>query len=254
VLTDNGMYDRMSIWKLKEVTMNFRTLRADEIDIRVQQCKATGCALLLYKNSRVDMQILDESVGTTGWQRKHLRDNQNCIVSIWDGAKNQWIEKEDTGSESNTEKEKGLASDSFKRSCVNWGIGRELYSSPFIWIKLDASEVKANNGRHNLGFGVSFHIDTIEYSEDRKITKLIIKDSKGKVRYTMPTIATAIKPKPKPVKKLSQDKVDNIKTLFADKKIPQKVIDTTLKDRYGVSTVEELSEVNADKLMANLSK
>ena len=76
------------------------------------------------------------------WMRSHTRENANCIVSIWDEAKKQWISKEDTGTESNTEKEKGLASDSFKRACFNWGIGRELYTAPFIWIKAEDCQVK----------------------------------------------------------------------------------------------------------------
>lgn len=113
----------------------FRDLRADEIECRVQQAKEKGVSLLLYKNARCDQAILDETVGPMNWQRHHCRDNANCIVSIWDEEKKQWIEKEDTGTESNTEAQKGLASDSFKRACFNWGIGRELYTAPFIWIK-----------------------------------------------------------------------------------------------------------------------
>lgn len=105
----------------------FRCLRADEIECRVQQVKDNGLILLLYKDARCDMIILDETVGAMNWQREHRRDNANCVVSIWDSEKCQWIRKEDTGTESNTEAEKGLASDSFKRACVNWGIGRELY-------------------------------------------------------------------------------------------------------------------------------
>lgn len=112
----------------------FRDLRADEIECRVAQAKETGVSLLLYKDARCDQNILDETVGEFGWQRNHTRDNANCVVSIWDEKKQQWISKEDTGTESNTEKEKGLASDSFKRACFNWGIGRELYTAPFIWI------------------------------------------------------------------------------------------------------------------------
>ncbi len=76
------------------------------------------------------MDILDETVGVYNWKREHTRDNANCIVSIYDQEKKEWISKEDTGTESNTEKEKGLASDSFKRACVNLGIGRELYTAP----------------------------------------------------------------------------------------------------------------------------
>lgn len=115
----------------------FRTLRADEIDCRIAQVKkdGSGLSLLLYKDARCDQNILDEVVGPFNWKREHTRDNKNCIVSIWDKEKGQWIGKEDTGTESNTEREKGLASDSFKRACFNWGIGRELYTAPFIWIE-----------------------------------------------------------------------------------------------------------------------
>ena len=114
--------------------MKFRDLRADEIECRVSTCSKSGVSLLLYKDARCDMNILDETVGPLDWTRSHTRDNANCIVSIWDGIKNSWVSKEDTGTESYTEKEKGLASDSFKRACFNWGIGRELYTAPFIWI------------------------------------------------------------------------------------------------------------------------
>ena len=121
----------------------FRYLRPDEIDVRVARVirsekdgkVKTGVMLLFYKDARVDQNILDEKVGPMNWQRSHGRDNANCIVSIWDDQKKQWISKEDTGTESNTEKEKGLASDSFKRACFNWGIARELYTAPttMVW-------------------------------------------------------------------------------------------------------------------------
>lgn len=101
------------------MNLKFRTLNASEIDVRVQSVTAKGCILLLYKDARCDMNILDETVGPLGWKREHTRDNANCVVSIWDTDKKQWISKEDTGTESNTEKEKGQASDSFKRACVN---------------------------------------------------------------------------------------------------------------------------------------
>lgn len=114
--------------------MKFRSLTANEIDCRVATVNKNGCSLLLYKDARCDMNILDETVGPLNWQRSHTRDNANCTVSIWDETKEQWISKEDTGTESYTEKEKGLASDSFKRACFNWGIGRELYTAPFIWV------------------------------------------------------------------------------------------------------------------------
>ena len=122
--------------------LEFRKLKADEIECRIGQIKENGLSLLLYKDARCDMNVLDETVGPMNWKREHTRDNKNCIVSIWCDSKNEWVSKEDTGTESNTEAEKGLASDSFKRACVNWGIGRELYTAPFIWVKSDDCEIK----------------------------------------------------------------------------------------------------------------
>ena len=139
--------------------MKFRSLKADEIEVRVAQVKANGCMLLLYKDARCDMNILDETVGALNWQRMHTRDNANCIVSIWDSEKSQWISKEDTGTESNTEKEKGQASDSFKRACFNWGIGRELYTAPFIWVS--SNNVTIENGKTFDKFAVE-KIDTVD--------------------------------------------------------------------------------------------
>ena len=115
------------------MSLSFRKLKETEIDVRVATVTAKGVSLLLYKDARCDMNILDETVGPYNWKREHTRDNANCIVSIYDSEKKEWISKEDTGTESFTEKEKGLASDSFKRACFNWGIGRELYTAPFIW-------------------------------------------------------------------------------------------------------------------------
>jgi len=125
--------------------MNLKDLKTpldiSQIEFRVQSINKGGYATILaYKDARVDMQRLDEVCGALNWKREHTRDNKNCIVSIWDDDKKQWVSKEDTGKESNTEAEKGLASDSFKRACFNWGIGRELYDFPVIQIKLHDDE------------------------------------------------------------------------------------------------------------------
>lgn len=157
--------------------MVFRTLEANEIELRVATINEKGATLLLYKDARCDMNILDETVGSMNWQRKHTKDNANCIVSIWDEKKEQWIEKEDTGTESNTEKQKGLASDSFKRACFNWGIGRELYSSPFIWIpanKLSLSDKGSKKTTYD-----KFYVEKITYDDNKKISGLAIKKKGG---------------------------------------------------------------------------
>lgn len=125
--------------------MNFRDLTANEIECRVQSVKQNGLVLLLYKDARVDMNILDETVKPECWQREHYecKGNLFCRVGICVETKKgeaifpEWIWKSDCGVESNTEAQKGEASDSFKRACFNWGIGRELYTAPFIWIPAD---------------------------------------------------------------------------------------------------------------------
>lgn len=152
-------------------TLEFRTLRADEIEVRIDRVNKGGVKLLLYKNARADQTILDETVGVFGWQRHHLRDNANCIVSIWDPDKKQWVEKEDVGMESTEYKDKGLASDSFKRACFNLGIGRELYTAPAIFIpkaKLNAFD------EENQKCANTFVVNAIEYDSNRRIKTVTI--------------------------------------------------------------------------------
>lgn len=135
--------------------MEFRNLREDEIECRVQSVSDKGLVLLLYKDARVDMNILDETVGPENWQREHYecKGNLFCRVGICVETKKgesifpEWVWKSDCGVESNTEAQKGEASDSFKRACFNWGIGRELYTSPFIWIPADKFTLKEKNGK-----------------------------------------------------------------------------------------------------------
>ena len=152
----------------------FRELRADEIECRVGTASDKGCSLLLYKDARCDMNILDESVGPMNWTRSHSRENANCIVSIWDEDKRIWVSKEDTGKESNTEAEKGLASDSFKRACVNWGIGRELYTSPFIWINNQNCKIDKNPKTGKPSCYDKFVVKEIHYDENKNISGLVI--------------------------------------------------------------------------------
>ena len=165
--------------------MSVRLLKANEIECRVQSMKANGCILLLYKDARTDMRILDETYGEHGWQRTHELINGQlfCNIDLWDDIKNQWVRKQDVGIESNTEKEKGQASDAFKRAGFNVGIGRELYTSPFIWINLDATEVTGTSPKLKLSYKVKFFVKEIEYDKDREITKVVIVDQTGKIRF-----------------------------------------------------------------------
>ena len=169
--------------------MEFRLLKADEIECRVATVKNNGVSLLLYKDARVDQNILDETVGAEFWQRSHELINNNlfCNVGIWVDRRNdgygEWVWKQDVGTESYTEKEKGQASDAFKRACFNWGIGRELYTAPFIWIKKGDVEIKETNGKYTTND--RFEVTDIGYT-DRKITSLTIINTKtGKTVYTL---------------------------------------------------------------------
>jgi len=165
--------------------IKFRKLKASEIDCRIGTINQRGLSLLLYKDARVDMTILDETVGPLNWKREHSRDNRNCIVSIYDEDKKEWVSKEDTGTESNTEAEKGLASDSFKRACVNWGIGRELYSAPFIWVKgEDATIEMGKNGKYRCND--KFAVLKLTYNKDGDIDGLAIGNTKtGKIVFCL---------------------------------------------------------------------
>lgn len=164
-----------------------RTLKASEIECRAQQVKQNGCIILVYKDARVDMKILDETFGNENWQRTHevINGNLFCNVEVWDADKKCWVKKQDVGVESNTEAQKGEASDAFKRACFNVGIGRELYTAPFIWIALEQSEVYNKGDKWYLNSGVKFSVKDIEYNEDREISKLVIIDSKGAIRFEL---------------------------------------------------------------------
>ena len=161
--------------------MEFRDLTREEIDVRIQSVKPNGLALLLFKDARVDMNILDETVGPECWQREHYecKGNLFCRVGICVETKKgeaifpEWVWKSDCGTESNTEAQKGEASDSFKRACFNWGIGRELYTSPFIWIPADKCDI--NNGKCY----DKFEVEKIVI-ENKRIMAIAIKNiSKG---------------------------------------------------------------------------
>lgn len=181
--------------------MKFRKLKAEEIDVRVGNVYSWGYSLLLYKDARCDMNILDETVGAENWQRDHkeVKGNLYCGVGInWGyivGKQDSWIWKWDCGTESNTEKEKGEASDSFKRACVNWGIGRELYTSPNIAVSCEMEQVgnsyKIPNEEQKRV--KTMRVKEISYNDKGEIDKLIIVDSKGVQVYPRTTTETAQK-------------------------------------------------------------
>ena len=169
----------------KIMEKQIRTLRADEIECRVQQVTEKGCVLLIYKDARVDMRILDETFGVDGWQRTHevINGNLFCNIEIWSEDKKCWIKKQDVGTESNTEKEKGQASDAFKRACFNLGIGRELYEYPLIQIKLADNEFDKTTNKPTFNFKLKEWKWGNEFDENGVLIKLAAKDQNGNLRF-----------------------------------------------------------------------
>ncbi len=160
-----------------------------DVELRVAQIQQTTygtyVTLLCYKDARCDMNILDEVFGKTNWKRTHevLNGNLFCILSIWDEEKQQWVPKEDVGTESNTEATKGQASDSFKRASVNVGIGRELYDAPEIRFKLNEDEVYLGSNNKPKTYA-RFHVGTMNYDRNlQRYTEFTVLDETGTVRY-----------------------------------------------------------------------
>lgn len=165
--------------------ISFRDLTADDIEVRIAQSNTNwGVQLLLYKNARVDMNILDETVGPENWQNKfyECKGNLYCSLGIninYDKPEKEplWVWKDDCGSESNTEAEKGEASDARKRSGVAWGLGRELYTAPKIWFKADQVNWENNKCKD------TFSVTRIKI-ENKKIVAVEIIDNKTKKGVT----------------------------------------------------------------------
>lgn len=189
-----------------------RTLLASEIECRVGTQADTGVSLLLYKDARVDMRMLDEVYGPSNWERYHEVVNGNlfCTVRVWDKEKGCWVSKQDVGTESNTEKEKGEASDSFKRACFNWGIGRELYTAPFIWVNITKDDLN-NKGKVK----THFFVREIGYNEKNEINHLVIGDGKGNARFTFGEKAKSNTPQPQSQNKHSITLAEAIAEMYA---------------------------------------
>lgn len=220
---------------------SIRPLMAPEIECRVGSMKpdGSGCSLLLYKDARVDMRILDEVFGPLNWKRSHdvVNGNLFCTLSIWDDEKKEWVSKQDVGTESYTEKEKGQSSDAFKRAGFNWGIGRELYTGPFIWIQLDKNEIYTKNGTNYLS--TKFRVTDIDYNEHKEIKMLVIRDNFDHVRYVFGETK----------EKVYRPNTANTKTQQnAATKVPGSTftgvdLDKAIKDMTSVKTREELERV-----------
>lgn len=209
-----------------------RTLKKDEISVKVKQVNEKGCLLLLYKTARVDAQILDETFGVSGWVNdfKEIKGNLFCGIGVKqeDGS---FLWRWDCGVESATEAEKGEASDAFKRAGFKWGIGKELYTAPFIWVNV-ATVANKKGGYELKDRFMKFKVADIEYA-DGKISLLTIVNHKGEVMFS-----TDKNKQPKPVKNPEPTK-------------PQKSVDERVEDFKKYLATATLEAMNSEKYKKN---
>lgn len=228
-----------------------RLLKANEIECRVGTISEKGLSLLLYKDARCDMKILDEVYGASNWQRKHevIGGNLYCTVSIWDEEKRQWISKMDVGTKSYTEKEKGEASDSFKRACFSHGIGRELYTAPFIWIGAAKVNIQRKNNKY-VTYD-KFSVSSISYNDNREITGLTIINQDGRVVYSL--IDKASNQPEFPIPEAPNQTDGHEEAINKELARTGVALDAVLK-RYGVASIQEMNDSTYRKAMNSLKR
>lgn len=234
----------------------FRLLKADEIEVKVKQVTEKGAVALIYKTSRVDMDILDETVGAENWQSEYaeIKGNLYCGIGIKDETSGEWVWKYDCGIESRSDGEgnekKGEASDAFKRAGVQWGIGRELYTSPFIFLNVPTI-ANANGKGYKLKNAFSkFEVKEIAYDEGNRIAKIVIADEKGNEVYRYPREAASAREKSKPAEKAEKFQpltkaelvqVYGVKNAEATLAALEKKLGVALKD-WDAETTEKVCE------------
>ena len=240
-----------------------RCLKPEEIEIRVQQITEKGAQLLLYKDSRCDKRILDETYGISGWKNRYeeIKGNLFCTISIWDDEKQQWVDKCDCGTESFSEKEKGEASDAFKRAGFNVGIGRELYTRIFYFASVPTK--KNEKGKYDLENKFEkFTVAEISTNEEtEKIEKIKIANSKGNIvfSYGYPKTSKIDTQKTtEPVEMIDADQIKKIHTLFSKiEKSETQLFKNFTNDKakenvyrqYKVNSSKELTKENANKMI-----
>lgn len=238
-----------------------RLLRADEIECRVSVINERGLSLLLFKDARVDQKILDETFTPFGWRRTHqsIDGNLYCTVEVWDKEKQQWIVKQDVGTVSYSEKEKGQASDSFKRACFNWGIGRELYTAPFIWVP--AENVSINPKGDRCTTSDRFSVQAIEYNEEREISSLVIVNGRGVKVFEMKQKQETKQKQEQEYKQGNQEKktknssITDVQRIALEKELQRTgVLMEAVLGRYNIRSLDEMTRDVYMKALTGLKK
>lgn len=238
-------------------TLEFPLLNANDIEVRVQNVKpGSGFSLLLYKTARTDAKYLDLIVGAYNWQDKYyvLNDTLYCSIGIYCEERKEWVWKDDCGSETQVEKEKGQSSDAYKRAGFRWGIGRELYTAPFIWV----SESEKDNSKGN------YEVKSISYDDNKEIKTLEIINSRTKeVVYSYGVAKKSQKSQEQTLTEDYKEKTKATATMFDPHTISKEHLSVIvgaynsyseerkarfmnyLKQEYGVAIFEELTDKDA---------
>lgn len=236
-----------------------RCLKPEEIEIRVQQITEKGAQLLLYKDSRCDKRILDETFGIFGWKDRYeeIKGNLFCTISIYDEAEQQWIDKCDCGTETFSEKEKGEASDAFKRAGFNVGIGRELYTRIFYFASVPTK--KNDKGKYDLANKYEkFTVAEISTNEEtEKIEKIKIADSKGNIVFSYGYPKTTakkeeIKKMDKPVEMIEEGQITAIRILLKDHEELKKAVYKKLGITSSTEMPSKLTKAQGTSLIKQL--
>ena len=230
-----------------------RLLKASEIECRVGSISGKGVSLLLYKDARADQRILDETFGIFGWKRTHqcIDGNLYCTVEILDKETGTWIAKQDVGTAGKIENEaeKSQASDSFKRACFNWGIGRELYTAPFIWIPAERTDIQKRDDRFFCND--RFSVVKISYSKERIINSLSIVNNKNKVVYVTGTDNSSSSNS----SSKSKQSVSSLQMEMLKKELARTgVVADDVKARYNIDSLENMPDDIYRRVMSALSK
>lgn len=225
---------------MKEKTI--RLLYADEIECRIATINEKGLSLLLYKDARVDQRILDQTFGIFGWKRSHqsIDGNLYCTVEIYSEELGQWIGKQDVGTEAFTEKEKSQCSDSFKRACFNIGIGRELYSAPFIWVPSAKTTILNKNGKYYCND--RFVVKEISYNDRREIDNVVIANDKGQIVFSNKSGVFG--------RGINVQQLEDLRKELELKHVSEEDV----KERYKLKSIETMDGKTYERVMKALSK
>ena len=241
-----------------------RLLKPNEIECRTATINAKGLSLLLYKDARVDQRILDETFGAFGWKRSHqcIDGNLYCTVEIYNRESGEWVSKQDVGTTGYTEKEKSQASDSFKRACFNWGIGRELYSAPFIWIPADNTSIQMKEGQNRekrYYCNDHFSVYSIQYNDEKEIQSLVIIDNMAQPVFEWKSAQSverngntgkAADKKELVEVSISKNQMDSLQAEL----VRTGVTIENVKDRYKIQNLGDMNEELYGKVMLALSR